>query len=94
MCASATAGSLTFDYENFQRTPNGAAEIVLKFTNGTDRTIKYVGADCALLDKDGKAITVIPVMVDSIGPGETAYAHNYGPPHDTRIAKADCRLKG
>lgn len=81
-----------FGYENFQRTRTGAAEIVLKFTNGTQRHIDSVAADCALLSSENRAITTIVVTAQNIPPNDYAYGKNYGP-QDDRIERADCRIR-
>lgn len=89
----AYASGVSFDYESFTKMPNGAAEIVLKFNNDTGKVVSYVGADCAMLDKDGKAVTVLPVNAQNIAIGGHAFGHSYSQPNDTRIKKAECRVR-
>lgn len=85
------ASVVEFTYENFHRTPTGAVEVVLKFTNKTSRTLTLIRAECALLAKDKRALTVIPVNVQSVRPGQAAYGKNYGP-RDLPVEHADCRI--
>lgn len=89
--AAASAGGVTFEYENFEVTRTGRAELVLKFTNGTGAALDYAVARCALLDINGKAITTLSVIATNVPTGGTAYASNFGPP-DSRIRQADCRI--
>jgi len=85
------APAVGFEYESFHKTQTGAVEIVLKFTNNTDENLRAVFADCALLDKDHKAVTVIRVAAENIEPGGVAYGNNFGPRIDG-IEHAECRV--
>jgi len=84
--------SAEFKYESFRRTSTGAAEIVLKFQNTSTKKIAFIAADCGLLGKDGKALSMISVIAQNIDPGGYAYAKNYGP-QDGNVQKADCRIR-
>ncbi len=88
----AVADTAEFEYESFRRTETGAAELVLKFHNKSDKMITYIGANCGLLGGDGKALTTISVNAQNIAPGDFAYAKNYGPQGLT-VNKADCRIR-
>lgn len=88
---AANAGDLEFTYENFQMTQTGSVEVVLKFTNNTGTHLDYAAADCALLDKTGRALTTMAVIATDVPNGSVAYAHNYGP-RDRRVDKVLCRL--
>lgn len=87
----ANAGQVDFEYENFRMTGTGAAEVVLKFINKTGEHKKYVIAECAVLDADYKAISVITVAAKNVPAGGIAYAKNYGP-QDTRTEHVSCRV--
>lgn len=80
-----------FEYENFQMTRTGAAELVLKFTNTGLETATFAKAECAFLDEKRKAITVNPVIAQNLSPGGTGYAKTFGP-KDRRIKHAECRI--
>jgi hypothetical protein len=88
---AAAAGDVTFEYENFEVTQTGRAELVLKFINGTGSALDYAVARCALLDVNGRAITTLSVIATNVPNGGIAYASNFGPP-DKRIRQADCRI--
>lgn len=93
MTVTANAGGdVTFDYESFHMTQTGAAEVVLKFTNTTGADVEYAIADCALLDADGKAVTVIAVATTDIQAGGFAYANNFGP-RQAGIKQVACRIR-
>lgn len=91
--ASHAAEPVSLEYENFQRLPNGATEIVLKFTNNTSGMLSLISADCAFLDSDGKALTVLPIVAQNVAPGEVAYGNTFAPRHLVGIEKAQSRLK-
>lgn len=91
--SAAAADAVALEYENFQRLPNGATEIVLKFTNNTSSKLSLISADCAFLDADGKALTVLPIVAQNVAPGEAAYGNTFSPRHVVGIEKAQCRLK-
>jgi len=87
------ADPVTLEYENFQRLPNGATEIVLKFTNNTSKPLSLISADCAFLGADGKALTVLPIVAQNVAAGEVAYGNTFSPRHVVGVEKAQCRLK-
>lgn len=90
--SSVSAAEIDFEYENFQMTRTGAAELVLKFRNNTQKTAAFIAADCAFLGEDGMALTTNPVIVQNVSPLAHAYGKTYGP-QDARVKKADCRLR-
>lgn len=79
--------------ENFERTSTGAAEVVMRFTNNTNRSVAYAGANCALLDKNGRALTTVSIVAQNIAPKARGFGKAYGP-QDPRVEKAECRLTG
>lgn len=91
MSTAARAEGVDLSYENFRRTPSGSIEIVLKFTNNTGTPLRHISAECAMLGKDKKAITVITVAVSNVPPGGVAYGKNYAIPGDG-IENAQCRV--
>lgn len=92
MASAASAAEVEVQIENFERTSTGAAEIVVKFTNQSARSVQFVAASCGLLDKTERAITTVDVIAQNIPPGIRAFGKAYGP-EDDRIAKAECRLR-
>jgi len=90
---AAQAAEVDAVVENFERTSTGAAEVVMKFTNNTNRSVTYAGANCALLDKDGRALTSVDIVSQNIVPGGRGFGRAYGP-QDPRVDKAECRLTG
>lgn len=88
----AAADTAEFEYESFSRTQTGAAELVLKFHNNSDKTITFIAAECGLLGDNGKALTTLSVNAENIAPGDFAYAKNYGP-QGLPVKKADCRIR-
>lgn len=91
MITQATAGAVEFEYEKFQMTSTGRAEIILKFTNNTGEYRKYVTAECAILDSDNSAISVVAVAVKGVPDGGVAYGKGYGP-RDARAEHLSCRI--
>lgn len=91
--APAFAGGVDMSYENFQKTSTGSVEVVLKFTNNTGKNVSVVMADCAFLDANKKALTVVPVAAQNIPAGQYAYGHSYSPPKLTGIEHAECRVR-
>lgn len=87
----AHAAPVDLGYENFYRTQTGAVEIVLRFTNNTHKTLSIIAAQCALLGKNKKALTVIPVIVQNVRPGQSAFGNNFGPRH-LQVEHAECRI--
>lgn len=93
MCLLSTPAlaEVVFDYENFQVTETGAAELVLKFTNTGLEMATFAKAECAFLDERRRAITVNPVIAKNVSPGGTGYAKTFGP-RDPRVKHAECRM--
>lgn len=88
----ASAAGVEMNVENFWRHQNGAIEIVIKFTNNTNRTVSFVSASCALLDGDMKAVTTQNVISQNIAPGGNAYGKNYVL-NPGKSEKAECRIE-
>lgn len=86
------AEGVSFAYENFWKHDNGASEIVIRFTNDSDRDLRTISADCALLDAAGRALTVIPVVVSNVPARQSAFGNNFGP-RGLPVESADCRIK-
>ncbi len=91
LLASPALADVTFTYENFRRHENGNLEIVLKFNNQTDKAVSFVRAECALLDKSGRAITTERVLAQNIPARQHAYGRNFVL-RPGAAEKADCRI--
>lgn len=89
--SSSASADISFDYEGFSRTSNGAAELILKFTNDTEKVATFVKADCAILNASGKAVSVNPVIVQNLSPHSSGYGRTFALPAQN-VVKADCRL--
>jgi len=72
-----SAGGITFSYENFQKTRTGSLELILKFTNPTDRSEPFAVAECALLDGQGRAVSVQNIAVRDVPARGHAYGKTY-----------------
>jgi hypothetical protein len=88
----AYAADVEVQIENFERTSTGAAEVVVKFENRTNRAVQFAAASCGLLDQAGRALTTVDIIAQNISPGSRAFGKSFGP-NDARVAKAECRLR-
>jgi hypothetical protein len=72
LATPAFAGSLDIQVDNFT-VDRGIHHVVMKVTNSTSRTLENTYINCAILDRDKRAIGIAKANIEIMYPGSHRY---------------------